>query len=149
MSAFDLRGLLQWTWLQGDDEMPAGVAARCRQLLEDPAGQPATAVRGVAEWWWRVSVARDADRDLVHATLLRAIASELRSSAGTANSPAAGIHRLVALRRARLLDLDGVPGAPAGSWVEAIMPPEHPESLRRSFDDLKSQATLLPVRTPY
>jgi len=168
-SAFDLRGLLQWLWLTGDrGSVPAAVIDRCRAVVADATDNAAI---GVAEWWWRLSSrespdAPDAcDPALVHTAILRSLEPHLSSAAVTGTpaisttaatpattattDPAPGVHRLLALRRAAMLDLDRVPGAPAASWVDSVVPPDRPGTLRRAFDDLRGRPELLLVRTPY
>ncbi len=146
LSAFDLRGLLQWNWLVGQDPLPEPLRERCRLVIEEA---PPSLAAGVAEWWCRLTPPGSSDRVAVHAALVRAIGSHtIPALEGQASSPV-GVHRLIALRRAAILDLDDVAGSAASTWVEAIQPPESPETLRRAFDDLKSQPERLLVRTPY
>ncbi len=148
LSAFDLRGLLQWIWLTGES-LPEAVLQRCRAVVDT---MPATVTAGVAEWWWRFTETGSADRDAVHTALRRSIESHLVRASDHAQAAPAGIHRLISLRRAAMLDLDGVAAPGVADWVEAIQRPESPESpasLVRAFDDLRSQPADLLIRTPY
>lgn len=155
MSSFDLRGLLQWRWLLGDERLPDSVVTRCRACLADgrgPAGIGADV--GVAEWWRRSPTIDGRDLELVHDTLRRSLVPHLRRMTGDPSAPPPGIPRIVALRRAAMLDLDGVPvtediDSTGAGWVAAIERPSGPPTLRRLFDDLVSRPAMLLVRTPY
>lgn len=149
LSAFDLRGLLQWLWLQGEEPLPDGVATRCRVVLGGTEKHPVSAVRGVAEWWWRFPGLADADRQLVLGLLRGSLDAELVGGTHADRGRATGVHRIVGLRRARILDLEGLEGSPKGNWVDSVARPDGPESLQQAFDDLRSQPESLLVRVPY
>ncbi len=145
LSAFDLRGLLQWTWLTGETPNPA-VRTRCREVVAEASD---SASLGVAEWWWRMPDLEDEDRSIIHAALRRSLDSHTPDSRRGAEAFPPGVHRLIALRRAATLDLDGIPSPFGGTWVDSVVPPERPRSLRSFFEDLRSRPNELLVRTPY
>jgi hypothetical protein len=101
----------------------------------------------------------ESDRSRVLAALLASVVAQIESESGSESESESesgvavphpsGIQRVIALRRAAILDLDGVPDAPGATWVESVTPPSGPDSLRRAFDDLRSRPELLLVRTPY
>ncbi len=148
--AFDVRGLLQWSWLAVDGSISDALRDRCRELLS--IEEPADAAR-VAEWWWRVPEVAESDRALVLATLRTSVLAQVEPGpevgAGVTSPHPPGIQRLVALRRAAILDLESVPDPPETTWVESVTPPSEPDSLLRAFEDLRSRPELLLVRTPY
>lgn len=146
LKAFDLRGLLQWLWVSVETAVPPAVGDRCREILLD--GRDFAAV-GVAEWWWRLLDADSPDRRLVHDTFRRVIEPHIGAEAAADDGRPTGIPRVVALRRAAILDLDGVPSAPGSSWVESVAPPAGPASLRAMFEDLRSRPGRILLRTPY
>ncbi len=146
LKVFDVRGLLQWSWLVADEAIPDGLCDRCRELLRTE--KPEEAAR-VAEWWWRVPPTDPSDRSLTLDTLRKAVEAQIDSHVDGADRRPPGIQRLVALRRAAILDLEGMPSAPGSDWVASITPPSGPASLRRAFDDLRARPDLLLVRTPY
>lgn len=149
LSAFDLRGLLQWLWLQGEQPLPEVVVTRCRVVLGETEKHPVSAVRGVAEWWWRLPGLADADRQLVLGVLRGSLDAELVGGTHADGGRATGVHRIVGLRRARILDLEGLDGPPKRSWVDSVARPDGPGSLQQAFDDLRSQPESLLVRVPY
>lgn len=145
ISAFDLRGLLQWRWLRGVETCSPTLRNTLRACITDPSAGP---IAGVAEWWHRTSDVADPDLAIVHDALRRSLEGHLQSDA--AEDAPAGIRRLVGLRRAALLDADDVrPPDGASDWVSAVRPPDGPATLRHLFDELRSRPEVLAVRTPY
>ena len=65
------------------------------------------------------------------------------------NESVAGIGRLVALRRAAILDAAGIRASNPSGWLHSIRPPVGPESLREAFLDLRAAPGSIVVRTPY
>ena len=84
---------------------------------------------------------------LVDAALETAVRPHLK---GGGESPA-GIGRIIALRRAAILDLDGHPGPGEGrdGWVASLATPKRPASLLELFQDLQGDPAGLLSRTPY
>jgi hypothetical protein len=165
LSSFDLRGLLQWVWLSGEMStpepvptsgsgrcpLPSELSARCRMVVGASSDSSSdSASIGVAEWWWRLLEPADADRLVVHAALRRSLDGHLSGEAdGDGRSSPPGVHRLIALRRAAVLDLDRVSGSPGRDWTASIVAPDRPASLVRTFEELRSRPEQLLVRTPY
>ena len=136
LSAFDLRGLLQGWWLL--DEIDA---ERGRRVLASHRPDPI---------WIEFLRRFVGDRDPVVVDGLRAAVSPHRSAAATDGSDAvAGIGRLVALRRAAILQAADIPSDDGRGWLDSIRTPEGPESLRRAFLDLRAFPDSIVVRTPY
>jgi hypothetical protein len=150
LRAFDVRGLLHWSWLAVEESISDDLRDRCLELLANE--EPADAAR-VAEWCWRVEGLTESDRSLVLAAIRDSVVAQIESGpefgSGVVGPHRSGIQRLVALRRAAILDLESVPEAPGKTWVESVTPPSGPDSLQRAFEDLRSRPELLLVRTPY
>lgn len=139
LSPFDLRGLIQGWWLlrEATDSAVRAVEGR----LASP-GDAADVIW--VEWYRRQSGTTSPG---ITAALERAVRPHL---AGVGATPA-GIGRLIALRRAAMLDLDGRPGPESDGegWVASLAVPERPASLVEAFEDLRSDPGGLLLRTPY
>ena len=131
LSTFDLRGLLQGWWLLG--EVDGNAVEQVVHSLDRHPSMPRHA--RWAEWLWRFG---DVPHELVGQLLREEV---LRHQGGSEE----GIGRILALRRAAMLDLEGH----GSRWLESIPSPKGPESLVRAFEDLRSEPATILVRSPY
>ena len=132
LSDFDLRGLLQGWWLLGDHE------AEKIDLVLDAVPNHRTVGRSSLrwmEWLWRFG-------DSVHPSVATSLAAEIRRHQA---GPGGGIGRLLALRRAAMLDQTGGDR----SWFDSVASPEGPESLVTAFEGLRAKPVVVLARSPY
>ena len=136
LSAFDLRGLLQGWWLMDEVEVERG-----RRVLDSHQPDPT----------WIESMRRFVGDDdpVVVDGLRAALTPHLGEGLSEANESVAGVGRLVALRRAAILDAAGIRSVSRSRWLDSIRTPVGPESLRRAFLDLRAAPQSIVVRTPY
>ena len=132
LSDFDLRGLLQGWWLLGDHD-----AGRVEQVLEAIMNHRVVGRSSLRwlEWLWRFG-------DSVHPLVVESLATEIR---GHQAGSGGGIGRLLALRRAAMLDQ----ASGDSSWFESVAPPEGPDSLVAAFEGLRSTPGMVITRSPY
>lgn len=136
LSAFDLRGLLQGWWLLDEIDAEHG-----RRVL---------ASHRPDSIWIEFLRRFVGDRDPVVVDGLRAAVSPHRSEGTSDGSDAVvGIGRLVALRRAAILQAADIPSDDGRGWLDSIRIPDGPESLRRAFLDLRASPDSIVIRTPY
>ena len=132
LSDFDLRGLLQGWWLLGDYE------AEKIDLVLGAVPNHRTVGRSSLrwmEWLWRFG-------DSVHPSVATSLAAEIRRHQA---GPGGGIGRLLALRRAAMLDQTGGDR----SWFDSVASPEGPESLVTAFEGLRAKPVAVLARSPY
>ena len=135
LSTFDLRGLLQGLWLLGEsDDMMRDRIARTLQGLPAPARHARW-----AEWLWRFGTSP-------HGLVREILEGELDRHRVDSDDPSSGgIARLIALRRASILDeLHG-----GTRWLDSVAAPSGPRSLVDAFEDLRSTPASIMARTPY
>ncbi|MAC19623.1 MAG: hypothetical protein CMJ23_08150 [Phycisphaerae bacterium] len=136
LSAFDVRGLLQGWWLLDEVDVERG-----RRVLES---------HQVDSIWIEFMRRFVGDEDAVVVDGLRAaLVPHLGEGSAEVNESVAGIGRLVALRRAAILDAAEIRGDGTRGWLHSIRTPVGPASLRRAFLDLRAAPGSIMVRTPY
>lgn len=132
LSDFDLRGLLQGWWLLGNHDAE-GIAPVLAAIAAGRGGG-SSSLRWL-EWLWRFG-------DSVHPLVASSLAAEIE---GHQDGPGGGIGRLLALRRAAMLDQCGGGSA----WFESVALPGGPDSLVAAFEGLRADPAMVIPRSPY